>query len=275
MTSVTDIVSNFAKTTLNSFQPQISGAQYGVGSGKFPSNLSDKYYMSLQFFKYSRQDINQIGSVSLLNSWKLPVPANMVDAQGVNYGEEEVGTALGGAASAAFGTDTNAAGGKLGQALGALGVGGAAGLLGAVSPGLKAGVSSMLGITANPFMTVMFKSPNYRTYNFSWRFYPRNPQESQSLMSLIKTIRFNQLPQRSPNVGGAVLTYPSLVRVNLIAGNSQLYPFKYGVIENSSFNYAPEGVPSFHRDGKPSTVDVSFSVKEVEYFLKDSFGGSA
>jgi len=120
----------------------------------------------------------------------------------------------------------------------------------------------------------MFKSPNYRTYNFSWRFYPRNPQESQSLMSLIKTIRFNQLPQRSQAVGGAVLTYPSLIRVNLITGNSKLYPFKYGVIENSSFNYAPEGVPSFHRDGKPSTVDVSFNVKEVEYFLKDSFGGS-
>lgn len=270
-----DTISNFASNLKDSVLPEISGAQFGVGSGKFPSNLSDKYYTNLQFFKYSRQDINQIGTTSLLNSWKLPIPANMIDAQGVSYGEEEVGTALGGAASAVFGTDTSAtAGSTMGNVLGALGVGGVAGALGAVSPGLKAGVSSMTGLTANPFMTVMFKSPNYRTYNFSWRFYPRNPQESQALMSLIKTIRFNQLPQRSEAMGGAVLGYPSLVRVNLIAGSSQVYPFKYGVIENSSFNYAPEGVPSFHRDGKPSTVDVSISIKEVEYFLKNSFEGS-
>lgn len=266
--------------TINSDLNRVSGAQFGVSNGQFPSNLSEVYHMRLQFYKYQRANINSVGSASLLNSWKLPIPANMVDAQGVNYGEEPIGPALGGGANAIMGLDQNTPTG--GNALldaaknvaGAAGVGAAVGAINAVSPALANVLSAKFGMTANPFLTVLFKNPNYKKYNFSWRFYPRNPQESQALAALINTIKYHQLPTRSVAAGGAVLGYPSLVKPTIVAGNSQLYPFKYGVIENTSVNYAPEGVPSFHRGGKPSTVEVSLSILEIEYFLKDSFQGS-
>jgi hypothetical protein len=120
--------------TINSDLSRVSGGQFGVSNGQFPSNLSEVYHMRLQFYKYQRADINQIGSASLLNSWKLPIPANMVDAQGVNYGEEPIGPALGGSTNAIMGLDQNARTGNdaLGDAakkaagvLGATGVGAA------------------------------------------------------------------------------------------------------------------------------------------------------
>jgi hypothetical protein len=179
----------------------------GGGSGIFPGNLSASYHMNLVFYQYRRTDMNSIGTAQELNRWKLPIPANMSDAQGVDYGEEAVGTSLGGSASAVMGADPNAtAASTAGEAAKAVGIGGAAGTLQAFK-GAYPLASAKYGITANPFMTVMFKSPKYKTHDFSWRFFPRNPQESQSLMKLITTIRYHQLPARSTAAGGQ---YPRL-----------------------------------------------------------------
>jgi len=264
---VTNLLNNIGINTPGNVAPPGS-----VSSGQFPSNLSARYYCALEFFKYSRADMNKIGTATRQHIWKVPIPVNLVDAQGVSFGEEALGTALGGAGSALMGHDPNAASSKIGEAGKALGIGGAAGALDAL--GLANIASAAFGITANPFLTVLFKSPNYRTYSMSWRFYPRNQQESQSLFSLSQTLRWHQLPERQAIGGGAVLGYPSLIKPTLVAGGGQLYPFKYGVIENSSINYAPDGVPSFHNNGRPTAVEISISVKEVEYFLKNSFGGS-
>jgi hypothetical protein len=247
----------------------------GGGSGIFPGNLSASYHMNLVFYQYRRTDMNSIGTAQELNRWKLPIPANMSDAQGVDYGEEAVGTSLGGSASAVMGADPNAtAASTAGEAAKAVGIGGAAGTLQAFK-GAYPLASAKYGITANPFMTVMFKSPKYKTHDFSWRFFPRNPQESQSLMKLITTIRYHQLPARSTAAGGAILTYPSLIKPQIIAGGTNVYPFKYGVIAQSAFNFSPDGVPAFHRGGSPTAVDVKISIQEVEYFLKNSFTSSS
>jgi hypothetical protein len=237
-----------------------------TGTHVFPSNLSRDYYMEIQFFEYSRQNLNSIGTALPRGKIRLPIAANLVDAQGVNYGEEALTTSLGGATNAVAG---NAPGGALfDKALNAAGagaVGGVAAALGGTGQGL---VGAMFGITANPFLTVLFKNPNYREYEFAWRLTPRNPTESAAIQNIYKSVKYHQLPKRSEGAGGAVLAYPSLVKVSIKARQESLYPFKYGVIVNSSFNFAPDGAPSFFRNGNPTSIDFRLSVKEVEYFLK-------
>jgi len=246
---------------------QISSSK---GSFRFPANLNDKYFMRIQFFQYSRQSPLEIGSTVPLGEIDLPIPANLSDTQSVNYAEEELGAALGGAAGSIMGGAYGPGGAidKAGNAIGAAVTGGIAGGLQGAAPGLAALGSAKFGITANPFLTVLFKNPNYRVYDFTWRLFPRNPQESGVLQGIYNSVKYHMVPAASPNFGGAILTYPSLVKVELRAGGRSLVPFKYGVIDNATFNFAPDGAPSFHRNGEPTGVDLRISIKEVEYFLK-------
>lgn len=241
-----------------------------MGNLQFPANLGSSYFMNLRFYAYQRQDINSIGTAAPLTTLRLPIPTNLADSQGVEYGQEALGTALGGGANALAGNGLTPQG--LGGAAAAAGVGGIAGGLSAL--GVANLVSAKFGITANPFMTVLFKAPRYKEYDFAWRFYPRNAGESAQLKAIVEAIKYHMLPDVYTGAGGAILSYPSLVKAKIIAGGTELYPFKYGVVTNYSFNYAPDGVPSFHKQGKPTAIDVKITIQEVEYFLKNSLGSS-
>lgn len=240
-----------------------SASGVSQGGGKFPSNLTETYYFTIQFYNYQRADINSIGSATLIDTIKLPIPANLIDSQSVSYGEEALGTALGGVGNSAM------AGNLLGAA-GAAAIGGATAALGKLG---QLG-SAKFGITANPFLTVMFKNPNYKQYDFSWRLAPRDAGESAVLENIYKTVKYHTLPDRSGAAGGAILKYPSLVKVGINARGNSIYPFKYGVVTNYTFSFTPNGAPSFFKDGKPTAVDFKISVQEIEYFLKSSMGGS-
>ena len=244
-----------------------------MGSLQFPANLGSSYFMNLRFYAYQRQDINSIGTAAPLTTLRLPIPTNLLDSQGVEYGEEALGTSLGGAANAIMGVGDVTP--KFGAAINAVGVAGLVGAVTGVSPALANLASAKFGITANPFMTVMFKAPRYKEYDFAWRFYPRNAAESASLKAIVEAIKYHMLPDVYTGAGGAILSYPSLVKAKIVAGGAELYPFKYGVVKNYSFNYAPDGVPSFHKQGKPTAIDVKITIQEVEYFLKNSLGSSS
>jgi len=253
----------------------VKGVQSPQNTGplQFPKDLDISYSFSLNFYQYSRSSLLSVGTPSPLGSLTLPIPNNLGDTYSVAYGEESLGTALGGGANAL--AEAGATGdflGGIGNAVAAMGTGGIANALGGAAGGL---VSAFAGVAANPFMTVLFKNPNYKTYEFSWRLFARSNVEAAELAKIITSIRYHMLPDADPSNGGAVLTYPSLVKCRINAASQELYPFKYAVIKDATFNYAPDGAPSFHTDGRPTAVDVKISLQEVEYFLKSSMNSSA
>jgi hypothetical protein len=244
-----------------------------TGPLQFPKDLDISYSFNLNFYQYSRSTLLSVGTPSPLGSLTLPIPNNLGDTYSVAYGEESLGTALGGGANALAGIGaTGDLFGGIGEALGAMGTGGVANALGGAAGGL---LSAFAGVAANPFMTVLFKNPNYKTYEFSWRLFARSNVEAAELAKIITSIRYHMLPDADPSSGGAVLSYPSLVKCRINAASQELYPFKYAVIKDATFNYAPDGAPSFHKDGRPTAVDVKISLQEVEYFLKSSMNSSA
>lgn len=240
-----------------------------TGSDVFPKDLNDKYYFTIDFYAYARQSLMAVGELPSAGTLKLPLPTNLSDSYQVSYEPQELGTALGGGAEAIAGM---AGGNSLlqGAASMATSIAGSA-INKTLSGPLGALASAGFGATTNPFMTILFKSPNYKEYSFSWRLYPRNQAEMASLLNIVSTIRYHMLPGQFVGSGGSVFSYPSLVKCSAITKAGTLYPFKYGVIKNATFNYAPDGAPTFHRDGQPSAVDVKIDIQEVEYFLKEDF----
>lgn len=256
-------------------KPTIAGGNY-----TFPKDLNSDYFLMFNFCEYTREDLNSIGSAPTVAQVRLPIPTNITDAYGVTYAEEQLNTAIAGSVNATAGLDF----GSL------LGIGAGSFVAGALAKAKAAGglqadfahaagaalpvASALSGLSLNPFSTVMFKSPQYKQYQFGWRLFPKNINESQEMQGIAELIRYHMLPDRSGGFGGAVLTWPSLIRCQIIAKGVELYPFKYGVVKDLSLNYAPDGAPSFYNSGKPTAMDLKVTIQEVEYFLKSSRNSS-
>ena len=236
------------------------------GDLRFPADLNDKYYMSISFSEYKRTDLLKAGGGAALGNIYLPIPNNLSDTFSVSYDTEPVGAALGAGADAIAGV---IGGGNAAAGIGAAASGLAASALNNAPDNLKTLGSAFLGQTINPFLTVLFKNPNYKEYSFSWRMYPRNQNDMLELLYIVRQIKYNMLPSQVSGSGGSILSYPSLVQCMINTPAGELYPFKQGVVKNATIHYGPDGGPSFHKDGQPSAVDLKIDIQEVEYFLRE------
>jgi hypothetical protein len=250
----------------------------------FPDALvSYPYWMSFSFYAYKRPVFGQSMKLQNTNAIRLPLPNSMVDEQGVTYVPEEAGLVAGSALNQ-FAMSGGSAGGA-GNAAGTL-LAGAAG----ATVANKLGLSGVLneknvnlaaqfsGVAVNPFLTVMFKTPQFKKHTFTWRFSPTNAKESQTLNNIITALRYNQLPDTTGAMGGALLTYPNIVQLSVSNGGISpqspfLFTFKPAVIDNLSINFTPSNQPSFFGSTRaPTEVEIRISLLEIEFFLQRDYG---
>lgn len=255
---------------------------------KFPFDLSETYYFDLKFKTYTRPSpftgkINlsdpAIGAAPGSGAIKLPIPGNIVEDQKLNWQQERDALATGAAIDALSGL-AGLAGVGLSNPTDKFGDSGAAALL--IGAGLAQGVASAAafaatgqqedpvsailqrsGLAMNPVLTQQFKHPEFRQHVFSWTFAPTTEYESQSIQSIIDTIKEQSLPDI--NAGGAFFSYPSIAMIQIYTGNNgNLYPFQPCVITNVSVNYAPMGVPSFFaKTNAPTMIKLDVSFLEI------------
>jgi len=218
--------------------------------------------------------------LSSLGTIRLPMPNQMVDHQDIVYAVEELGL-VAGSALAKFQQSGGSYASALGGAAGG-GLIGAAQNLGNAIPGTNGqGFNVLLqtqGLSVNPFLSVMFKSPAFKKHAFKWKLSPENEQESGDLGTIIDTFRFNQLPSASAAFSGALLAYPNVVQIS-VAGSGPpgtgamfSYTFKPAVIESFASNFAPNGQASmFGTTGAPTEVEINMSLLEIEYWLQNDY----
>lgn len=249
---------------------------------KFPVDLSDKYYLSMNFYEYSRPSpfsfnvtLRPLGDA--VGAIVLPLPSNLEDSLSLNWVAEQsspiadlAATALpdvGGRRQNAESDPKGAASSMLTDATKGLLSGrmfrGRVNGSTAVDMGLQ-----LYGLAQNPALTVMFKHPEFKIHNFVWKLSPNNRDETTILTNIINTLRYNAAPGV---VGyGAFFSYPSIVRVTL-HNNTHLYDFQEAVITNMSVNYTPTGVPSmFAGTAGPSEVLLSLQIKEIVLTTRDN-----
>lgn len=253
----------------------------------FPEDLvadNRSFFMTMQFMDYERRSIFNQPFLQAKGGIRLPIPNNLVDTQAVTFEKEAAGPAagaaieqglkgrnsIGGGGGGMAETISNIANAAKGAALGSIvgapkALASAAGIGGLVDQALQ-----LTGLAQNPFLTVLFKQPEFKRHQFSWKLSPNNYRESNTLRDIISTIKSNMLPAMAPSAGGTLLTYPSMLIISLSPIEEYLYKFKPCVIESMSVNYAPAGLPSFFkRTSAPTEVTLSLSLLEIEYWLKE------
>jgi len=266
----------------------------------YPSDLlnvsGNAYYMQIKFEKYQKRSTTDNGVLLPVGGARLPIPANLRDTLSVNYDTHGMGPALGAAAEAilnAGGVNSSSLISNLSKNIqninGVESVATAltdnAGKVGGVAAKTAAGafagvvnnsflgntISSLTGIAVNPFLSVLFKAPNFKTHSFSWRFTPSSVEESNKAKDIIQMFKYHMLPNLD-QTSAILFTYPDIAIIKLYPSDSYLYTFKPCVVTSVTANFAPGSSPSFFKGtNAPTAIDFAIELLEIEYWTKNDY----
>lgn len=132
-------------------------------------------------------------------------------------------------------------------------------------------IDKAVGAVPNPHLAAIFQDIGLREHSFTFRFSPRNSEESRTLKNIIKNIKIRILPGASGGNGstGPLFTFPDTVDVSFGPKEEIPYKFQRCVVTSFNVNYAPNGTPSFFKDGSPTDIEMSISLKEIRVFTRE------
>ena len=139
--------------------------------------------------------------------------------------------------------------------------------------------NKILGRSANPYLEVLYGGPQLRTFNYSFKFAPKNEDEQRDVQKIIQMFRFHSAPEHQGSTRGAssmFLGLPSEFDIHYmyqaedgVANENAHYPkIATCVLQNVTTNYTPSGVKS-HADGSPVLITMDLQFLETEMITKD------
>jgi hypothetical protein len=143
------------------------------------------------------------------------------------------------------------------------------------------------GRVVNPMLEMIYKSPNFRTFQFDFTFYPRDEREALEVQKILERLRFHQAPEifkANGTESSGFLVPPSEFDIKFYyAGgeNPNIPQIATCVLTTIDINYAPNGFsayevpgenkPSLGRTGMPVAVQVTMQFQETTYLTKEDF----
>ena len=238
--------------------------------------FSDKTRQSKLIGGPKRLITNRIGTILL------PIPSAISDTNATNYGESKLNDFY------ASGIDTvsNATGaGNMKEFMGALATGGkdlASGLVD--NPETKKALNAWIAAKAvgvaganispeqlmmrqsaqmiNPNMEMLFSGPSVRSFQFLFKFTPRNQQESAEVKQIIRQFKQNMMPRFK----GTFLKAPNIFELSYRKGAGMhpfLNRFKLCALTNCSTTYTGDGTYTTYHDGTPVSMTMNLSFQEL------------
>ena len=127
------------------------------------------------------------------------------------------------------------------------------------------------GKVLNPNLELLFTGPRLRSFNYQFRFTPREKEEARVVKRIIKFFKKNMAPQR---VGSKLfLMTPNVFKLKYIYKNGLPHPYlnKIKTCALTSFNvdYTPDGSYMTYDDGSMTSYNVSMSFGELNPIYED------
>jgi len=250
---------------------------------KYPADLP-KYYISFGFESYHRPSIYQgLSSEGIKDYIALPLPSNLRDSSTYNWypddgwmAADNIGPQLQNLSDGlktgsvnSFNSAINSAGGLI-QKTGESVLGSGIKQLIEVGNGITGGglnaVKQFLGVADNPFQTVFFKGPNFKTHSFQWRLAPRNADEATTIKKITDTFKKTAAPGLLNAAVGGFYEIPDIcwIKLNPQSLRDATYTFKPCAVTGVHIDWAPDR-PSFHSDSNP--VEIIFALDFIELEL--------
>lgn len=149
-------------------------------------------------------------------------------------------------------------------------------------------LAAVSGLVLNPRLEKVFKQKDFRSFNFSWEFYPRTPDEAQYIRDIIETFRYHSNPSydeqvigQEPSKAKIILRAPAEFTVKFMSTNSN--PNVAGFVENDfipkiarcactsiTVDYSLNGLFSTFKDNSPTAVSLTLSFQEIETMTREA-----
>ena len=227
----------------------------------------------------------------------LPMPRNITDTTGVQYGEaslnpiEAAGLAVGSELiqgnidnlKRAFGSVMNQGGSALqdGENQRAIAAALSGTAIGALGGNVNANqvISRASGQILNPNLELLFQGVGLRVFPFQFQFFPRNNQEGETVISIIRALKQEMAPSRTSKEGsntGVFIRTPSIFQLTYMKGGEKhpyLNSFLPTVLSDMKINYTASGAHSTFYDGIPTHIRLDLQFKELNPLFKEDYDG--
>ena len=229
----------------------------------------------------------------------LPMPRNITDSLGVQYGESSLNpieaaglsltnaTLLQGNVDAlknAFSNTFNKGGQLLQdpntqQTIAAALSGTAIGALGG-NVNANQLISRASGQILNPNLELLFQGVGIRNFPFQFQFFPRSPHEGKTVMNIIRRLKIEMAPRRSSKetntTDGIFIRTPSVFQLTYMKGSKKhpfLNSFLPTVLSDMKVNYTASGAHSTFYDGTPTHIRMDLQFKELNPIYAEDYEG--
>jgi len=216
---------------------------------------------------------------TLKNAIALYIPNDLQIKYGVQWGETDTAglvalgsglDALGGAVADALSLNGQAAIDKLSS-----GLGGAASYITSKAlqtPGVGGLLSKTSGIAANPKKEQIFQSVDFRTFSFTYQFFPRSKSESDAVHEIIRQFKLHMHPEYK-DANRFLYVYPSEFDIryyNNGVENLNIHRHTSCVLTDMNVMYTPQGVYTAFEGGAPSQINVTLTFRELAQLSKET-----
>jgi len=185
----------------------------------------------------------------------------------MNYATKDLGSLMGLLSGSVFDQSDSAA---AGEALAAVAVAMAKipGAFGAAD--LQSAISKASGTALNPFKEVVFESVDFRSFNFKYKFFPKNAGESQAVQNIITLFKIHMHPELS--AGRLFFIAPSEFQITYYfnsAPNRYFHKFRPCALESMDVSYGADQFTAF-KNGNPTEIHMTLSFRELEILTRAS-----
>ena len=121
------------------------------------------------------------------------------------------------------------------------------------------------GQIVNPNLELLFSGPSLRSFNYTYRFTPREDKEAQEIKKIIKFFKKNMAPKQ--NKGKVFLESPNVFKLKYFFKNVEEHPFlnkiKKCALQSCTVQYTPDGSYMTYDDGSMTSYELGLSFGEL------------
>lgn len=137
-------------------------------------------------------------------------------------------------------------------------------------------LSRQEGLTMNPNLELLFRSPTLRNFRFQYKFSPRSAPEGRVVKQIINFFKRSMAPKKN-NGGGFFLTSPDVFLLQYLhkgQPHTSLNKFKTCALKTCDVNYAPDGTYATFPDGVMHSYVMTLGFTEIDPVFSEDYGAT-
>ena len=127
------------------------------------------------------------------------------------------------------------------------------------------------GQVVNPNLELLFDAPTLRSFNYTYRFTPREQEEAEEVRRIIKFFKKQMAPKRTEQK--IFLKSPNVFKLKYFFKNGQEHPFlnkiKKCAMTSFTAQYTPDGSYMTYEDGSMTSYEIQLSFGELNPIYND------